>query len=391
MKVKRYVVDSMPVAMQQIRGELGEKAIILNTKEIKTGGFLGIFAKRQFEVIAAVPVHPEAEKRAAKPAPLPIMETKKPAAPVAIKREEVPLERNEDILRELRGVKQMLAGLVAGEKGTERLPAPFMPWVERLREQEVDSQVIQFIIEKLLRGGHETSTSEKIQEAFVAEITRILSEGCLQEPAVAESINFVSFVGPTGVGKTTTIAKLAADQILNYGRFIGLVTTDTYRIAAVEQLKTYANILNVPIEIAFTPEGLRKSVKNLRDRDLIFMDTTGRNYQDQLAIQEIAKYLAEPMIQENYLVLSMTAKYSDTQKIIENFKSIPIDKVILTKRDETSTFGLVLNLAYHYPYPLAYITTGQSVPEDIQKIMPEAMAKLILGVTDHDQGSGPTT
>jgi len=389
MKVKRYVVDSMPVAMQQIRGELGDKAIILNTKEIKTGGFLGIFRKRKFEVIAAVPLHPEAEKRAAKPsAPL---ETKKPVAPAVPRREEMPAERNEDILRELRGVKQMLAGLVAGEKGTDRLPAPFVPYVERLKEQEVDPQVIQFLVEKLLRGGLETSTSEKIQEALVAEMARILSEGCLQEPAVAESINFVSFVGPTGVGKTTTIAKLAADQILNYDRRIGLVTTDTYRIAAVEQLKTYANILNVPIEIAFTPEGLRKSVKNLRDRDLIFMDTTGRNYQDQLAIQEIAKYLAEPMIQENYLVLSMTAKYSDTQKIIENFKSIPIDKVILTKRDETSTYGLALNLTYHYPYPLAYITNGQGVPEDIEKIVPEAMAKLILGVTDHDQGSGSTT
>lgn len=378
MRVKKYVVDSMPSALQKIRLDLGDNAVILNTKEIRTGGFMGIFSKRQIEVVAAVPAEKEIPKI------MPETRKEKPLNPPTVS---PTLEA--EVMKELRGMKEMLAGMMTGDGDKERIPQPLIPWVQRLKEQEVDRQVIQFFIEQLMRSSP-SLIQEEIEKSLLLHLKKLIAEGSLEEPTIDRSVNLVSFVGPTGVGKTTTIAKLASEQVLHHNRRVGLLTTDTYRIAAVEQLKTYANILNIPIETVFSPDALKKAIKNLQDCDLILMDTTGRNYQEQHFIEEIGKYLLEPLVQENYLVLSMTAKYSDITKIVDNFGSVPIDKIIMTKFDETSSYGSLVNLIYHYPYPLAYLTTGQNVPEDIVKVVPERLAKLMLGVAPHDHGSSPT-
>lgn len=193
----------------------------------------------------------------------------------------------------------------------------------------------------------------------------------------------VRFFGPTGVGKTTTIAKLAAEGVLKQKRKVGLITTDTYRIGAVDQLRTYANILNIPLEVVFQPSEMASAMESLRDCDLILVDTAGRNYRKQDYAQELAQYFPSLSGGENYLVLSLTAKNNDMIEILQNFKCIPVEKVIFTKSDETQTYGSILNMVMRYHLSISYLTTGQNVPDDIRVAVPRKVANLILGEDRH--------
>jgi flagellar biosynthesis protein FlhF len=197
----------------------------------------------------------------------------------------------------------------------------------------------------------------------------------------------INVIGPTGVGKTTTIAKLATEQVLKQKRRVAMITTDVYRIAAVEQLKTYAGILNVPIEVVRSAEELKLVLKKLEHYDLIYMDTTGRNYKEIQYRNSINEYLNQSLKSDNYLVLSMTTKFEDMKILLDKFLESSIQKLILTKYDETSSYGSILNIAFHYPYQLAYITNGQSVPEDITTIDAAHLARYLIGEETEDGSS----
>ncbi|WP_304415448.1 hypothetical protein [Brevibacillus aydinogluensis] len=181
------------------------------------------------------------------------------------------------------------------------------------------------------------------------------------------------------MGKTTTIAKLAADSMLKDKRRIGFITADTYRIAAVEQLKTYANILNVPLEVIFSPKEIVQAKERLSGCDLIFVDTAGRNFRNDEYVQGIRELLRHDADCLNFLVLSLTAKYSDIKAIIRNFDDVPVSRVIFTKADETEAYGAMLNVAYETGLPFSYITTGQNVPDDIVAATPALVANMIMG------------
>jgi flagellar biosynthesis protein FlhF len=189
----------------------------------------------------------------------------------------------------------------------------------------------------------------------------------------------VAFVGPTGVGKTTTIAKIAAVELLKNKRKVGLITADTFRIAAVEQLKTYANILQIPVEVVFSTEEVAEAIDKLKDRDLILIDTAGRNYGDTVFVEKLNEFLKASQPDETCLVLSLTTKSADLEHIVANFEGVEIDKFIFTKLDETSSYGALYNLAHRFRKPLAYLTTGQNVPDDIEVATPERIAKLVVG------------
>ncbi|WP_318507775.1 hypothetical protein [Bacillus sp. T3] len=197
----------------------------------------------------------------------------------------------------------------------------------------------------------------------------------------------INIIGPTGVGKTTSIAKLATEQVLKQKRRVAMITTDVYRIAAVEQLKTYAGILNVPIEVVRSAEELKLVLTKLEHYDLIYMDTTGRNYKDAAYRKSISEYLDHPFENDNYLVLSMTTKYEDMEHLLTEFIDSPINKLILTKFDETTSCGSILNIAYKYPYQLVYITNGQSVPEDIIAFDAKLLTRYLLGEEKNNDGS----
>lgn len=430
MRVKRYVVNSMPDALEKIRMELGKDAVILNTKPIRTGGLFGLFSKQQIEVIAAVdakapepaavpagaaPVHPagaaQAYQRTVRPEP-----TRQPdPLPTASRAESVPAGRfasprtapspqevpgapavrrigtdaaqrpvhpdEADIAREIRDMREMFQKLLLKGDGEEHLPQPFAAVRSRLLEQEVEEELVADILARVLKSFPDPAQAgpPEVRRAVAAEIARVLSERSTVPPGIPRTVRYACFFGPTGVGKTTTIAKLAAECVLREKRKVGFITSDTYRIAAVEQLRTYANILNVPLEVVFSPREVEQAMERLAGMDLVLIDTAGRNYRNDEFVKGVKEYLRFGDSFENYLVLSLTSRYSDIKPVVENFSDVPIAKVIFTKSDETGAYGSILNVIHRFGLSLSYITTGQNVPDDVVVATPELVADWILG------------
>jgi flagellar biosynthesis protein FlhF len=415
MQVKKYVVDSMSDALQKIRTDLGKNAIILNTKPIKTGGFLGMFRKKQIEVIAAVDPNetnePERVKKAKTITPIassisqPTLVSKKeendPAAFSAVLQaatlqtrlptqneasdgivSEVKAERKDGtVSQELKEMRSMLWKLVMTDENQAIVPRTFDSLRQRLQSQEVAEDILATIFERTLKElstealQDERKVSQKVKETIIS----LLNEASTEHGPIRETTSFVNIIGPTGVGKTTTLAKLAAEGVLTKQKKVGMMTSDTYRIAAVEQLKTYANILNVPLKVVYSDEELIPTMERLTGCDLIFMDTAGRNYRNKEYVDEINRLLRSPLSNETFLVLSITAKQKDMEAIIQSFENVRIDKVIFTKADETTTYGSILNLVIKHRLALSYFTTGQNVPDDIAVATPEKVAGLLLG------------
>lgn len=189
----------------------------------------------------------------------------------------------------------------------------------------------------------------------------------------------VALVGPTGVGKTTTLAKLAANFRLRDGVKLGLVTVDTYRIAAVEQLKTYAELIELPMNVVATSDEMRRALDEFAGLDLVLIDTAGRSPQDELKIQELQQILQAAHADEVHLVLSLTASAKALVSTAASFQPAGITSLIVTKLDEAQGLGTLFNLARQIAKPISYITTGQDVPDDIEPAHAARLSKLILG------------
>lgn len=192
----------------------------------------------------------------------------------------------------------------------------------------------------------------------------------------------VAFIGPTGVGKTTTIAKIAGNFTVEEKKKVALVTADTYRIAAAEQLRTYANILEAPFRVIYSAEELQKAIVDFKECDYIFLDTAGHSHQNEELRDQVKSLLdsiGELAQKDVFLVLSATTKYKDLLKIAQSYKEITDYQLIFTKLDETSTLGNLLNLKLYTDAPIAYVTCGQNVPDDIEKFNPQKTVKQLLG------------
>ena len=192
---------------------------------------------------------------------------------------------------------------------------------------------------------------------------------------------YLFFIGPTGVGKTTTIAKIASMLKMDQKKKIALMTADTYRIAAVEQLTTYANILDIPLHVVYSPEEVKEAKERLKDYDIVLVDTAGRSYKNREQRDDLERLLnsVPPQEREVFLVLSATTKYYDLLRITENYLQITDYALIFTKLDETSSIGNLLNIHMKTGAPLSYATFGQNVPDDISVIDPQNIAKQLLG------------
>lgn len=377
MKVKRYVVDSLPDAMDQIKVDLGKDAIILHTKKIKIGGFLGLFGKERVEVIAAI--DPEAKKERQEKSQMkfepPIQEQRQ------IQKQNEQQQSEQAVLHEMNELKRLMVNLMIKPEGNQQVyqQKEIMDIYNKLVKQGVEEEIATHIIEDVLVENEGSTKNIDLWAESKKHIIRKLQGKNAKE--IRKDCKIVHFVGPTGVGKTTTIAKLAAEQVLKHNKRIAFITADTYRIAAVEQLKTYAEILNAPIEVVFSAQEIEQAVDKLKhDYDLLFMDTAGRNYHDDMYISELSNMLAKNNDSETYLVLSLTHKYEDMVSILEKFKKIAIDKILFTKSDETLSFGAIMNIVSKFPYGVSYITNGQNVPDDIEIFDEEKIASIILGV-----------
>jgi len=194
-----------------------------------------------------------------------------------------------------------------------------------------------------------------------------------------------ALVGPTGVGKTTTIAKLAANFRLKEKRNVGLITVDTYRIAAVEQLRTYADIIDLPMQVVSSPREMRDAVRRMNHLELVLVDTAGRSPKDDVRIRELRAFLTEAAADEIHLVLSSVANLRTLQQTAERFASVGTTALILTKLDEATGLGNVLPLLASCKMPLSYLTNGQNVPDDIEVADPRRIARQILALEGSDE------
>lgn len=377
MRLKTYTVDNVAEAIPLIKRDLGADALILNTKKVKKGGIFGLFQKDKLEVIAAV------ESKGSELAKTPVADIE--PVPVFSEPQSVPSpsgagNETNDLIAELKSIKQFMMHVIE----EDRLPDILKPLSERLEEQDVKKEVQSEILAKLmvLIDKNPKVTEKEIDEAARTEMIRMIRAN--QKAPALKNPDIVCFIGPTGVGKTTTIAKIAADYMLREDKKVGLITSDTYRIAAVEQLKTYAGILNIPIEVVESFEDLVKAMAKLADCDIVLMDTAGRNYQQKQYIDDLEQLLPDKANVQINLVLSLTSKFEDMKRIIDNFKTIQMDGLILTKKDETSSAGALLNLVYRYSIPVRFIANGQNVPDDLLVATPELMADFVLGENGHD-------
>lgn len=281
-------------------------------------------------------------------------------------------------MEEIKQMKEMLHRLSRQPQWSAPFPEPFALLEERLLEQEVEPDLARLLIIRSVEniGNAKPPDYAEAKERVKAEIRAIVSPGRVE--IVRPESRIVHLVGPTGVGKTTTIAKLAAEQVLKHRRKVGFITSDTYRIAAVEQLRTYANILNVPMEVVFSHHELQRAFRQLADCDIIFMDTAGRNFRNEMYVSELNSLLAGGDDSETCLVLSMTMRYKDMHAIVERFTRFKVDKLLFTKQDETETYGAVLNLLHEFPLKVSYVANGQNVPDDIAPFDVESWLNLLL-------------
>ncbi|MFP7477624.1 flagellar biosynthesis protein FlhF [Terribacillus saccharophilus] len=364
MKMKKYIAATMPEAMIQIRRELGKDAVILRTKELKSGGFLGLFKKKRIEVIAALDQQDTASSKRTGP---------KPSISPAVSPEKKEANTGgADFTAEIDALKKELRSALSSQ--TRHYALPLQGLYDRLLHNEVHPQIASGLMERVL----EDSASKEVEQALLETLVKRFEK--VQQPTKFEK-KFIHLVGPTGVGKTTTIAKLAAKSALVDKKRVAFITTDTYRIAAIDQLRTYAKILEAPLEVAYSLEDYQAAREKLADYDLVFIDTAGRNFKDSAYVKELERTLDLQHEAETYLTLAITTRASDLSEIYEQFAHLPIKQFIFTKLDEASRYGGILNLIQQAHIGVAYLTHGQDVPDDIIAPSASYLAKRVMEAT----------
>lgn len=372
MNIKRYVATTEKEAMDMVKSDLGLDAVIMNIRKTEPKGLFKFFRKPEVEVLAALDDgHKEKEVsqpvKLAQQAPDSNIEKKDIAAI------ESKLERLETLL-EQSGTAMVQNQEVSHE---DQNPSKYKnEIVELVYQHLIESEIDEEVATNLMKGIDSKDINEVVASVY-KRLVKILDKA---SPVVWEGQQkVVFFVGTTGVGKTTSIAKIAANLIIAENRSVGLITTDTYRIAAVEQLKTYGKILDVPVKVAYTPTELRQAIESYSDKDLILIDSAGCSQKNEDQFRDTVQMLAEVPESEMYLVLSLTTKYKDMCEILEKYSPYKSVKLVFSKLDETNTIGNIINIKCKYSAKLSYITTGQNVPEDIEIVAPSEIAKRLLG------------
>ncbi|WP_406687261.1 flagellar biosynthesis protein FlhF [Rossellomorea vietnamensis] len=385
MKVKKYTAPSMNEAMKKVRAELGEDAVILNSKVSYTGGFIGLFKKKMIQVIAAIDPEVENEK-------LEISRVKTKQASTGVNQPPLEREQNDSnrlVETELKELKQMISSMNS-RNYFEKFSDDVKEVLLHLKNQDVsDATLFQ-----LGDAMEESSKSESIHtvnkdEWAHKEVKRFFYKYLkeLTFGGISYNRKYINVIGPTGVGKTTTLAKMAAEAVIEKRMKIAFITTDTYRIAAIEQLKTYAGLLNVPVEVVYKMEDFKKAIEKFVDYDHVFIDTAGRNFREKKYVEDLQKIIDFDHHMETYLVLSLTSKERDMREIISQFSSIDIDRFIFTKSDETSSYGSMINMMSEAKIGAAYVTNGQDVPEDITEVKEDEIVSMLMKGFSYERSS----
>lgn len=411
MIIKKFNAQTEKEAMLMAKEELGPDAIVMNVKTIKPRGIFALFKKSKVELTAAIDDNMAEKKVDFNKLAEKINEDKssnfvKGFATSNDYSEEAQNAIEEKINNIARLLEQQMT-INKEETGLKSVEDAYVKAVESIKvdettdnkqkeEKTIDNKVVELVKEQLVDNEVLEKHADSIIQEFASEsgnvpIDNILSKVYqkivlkLGEIKLLESgeakPKIVFFVGNTGVGKTTTMAKLASKYMLDEKKNIAMISVDTYRIAAIEQIKTYANILSVPMEVVYSPEEMKNAVEKHKACDFIFVDTAGRSHRNEdqkKDLQEIIDSVSD-YEKEVYLVVSATVKYNDLKSISKTYEDMFPYKLIFTKLDETKGWGNILNLKLDTGKDLSYVTWGQNVPDDIGAVNPQIIAKKLLG------------
>lgn len=399
MIIKKFTGKTEEEAVEAARKELGSGIVIMNVRSVKKKGIAGIFGARQTEVTVAL------EEEREEPRPV-----RKETAPVAVSDNSRNIEKKLDSLETLLVNRLQQDEAARSEKPAEREEEKSEEKDGRTEKSEKADEKPKEAGEtteqdRFLRLLYNTMLENEVDEKYANQIledvdkTRkpnlpfdyllanvyqkmILKFGKTESILPAKNgPRVVIFMGPTGVGKTTTIAKIASNFCIGEQKKVALLTADTYRIAAAEQLRTYANILEVPFRVIYSEEEAQAAVKDFHDFDYIFIDTAGHSHQNTELLDNMKKLLqavSEVGECQAFLVLSATTKYRDLQRIAASYKEVGEYQFIFTKLDETATLGNLLNLRLYADAGITFVTCGQNVPDDIEPFNPQKTVKQLL-------------
>ena len=336
MKIKKYTGDTVQEAMENCKNDLGNSGVILNTRTIREPGILGFFKKNKIEITAAYEED--------------------------VKNNEL-LEVKEDIM----DLKNIISEIYVNTNKRDELPESIKKFHRILVKNGVEYNIALKLLKSISKDG---KLEDKNEEDVLALLKDNLREiiGKNNPIEVGEKRKSVFFIGPTGVGKTTTLAKIASSLVMEQKYDIGLITSDTYRVGAVDQLKIYSDILELPLEIAYNNIDLNKSFEKFKEKDIVLIDTAGRNYNDEEHIQQMKDILKVKGDNDIFLLISATLDIKLLEKLASIYNFLGNYKIIVTKVDEANDLGSIFNIKYLFDKEIPYYTTGQNVPEDISLI-----------------------
>lgn len=425
MIIKKFTGKTELEAIDAAKKELGAGVVVMNVRQLKKKGIFSLFSSSQVEVTVALeeegerptpkaPTMTALEQLAQKQKeinekkqkevvePVPVVRAEKPAPKPEIIFEPVVEEHKESSIidksnnaleEKLDSIETLIKKKLENEDNKDKQKVEVvsdeesdqMKLTKLLYNMMIDNEVHEKYANQIIEEAEKTNKPNMPVDYFLTNIYQkmILKFG---QPAVitpaGKGPKVVYFVGPTGVGKTTTIAKIASKFCLEEKKKVALLTSDTYRIAAAEQLRTYANILEIPCKIIYSPLEIEEAYVEYNDYDFIFVDTAGHSHHNEEQKNNtnvVIHALDDKAEADVYLVLSATTKYKDLISIADTYKAMTDFKLIFTKLDETTSFGNMLNLKLYTGAELSYVTYGQNVPEDIDRFDPQATVKRILG------------
>jgi len=453
MRVKRFRASTMREALQMVKEELGDDAVILKSQNLERSGFFDLMKKEKVEVVAAVDV---AEDKVYKHS---INERRKPMGNLSYFKtadkqnstasgtagteqkkqshsfsdllnadlksnprnnrsgsaqfksfdgnlqsrairsrtdvsgaavntskpfsEEVILNMQEE-LKELRSLVKSVTGKSSlindlSIREFADMPSTYAEQVMRLIEKGVEKHIAKMVVERAASSisVDNVHNSRKLISAIRKTMGAMIKTA---GPITCKKgkTKIIALVGPTGVGKTTTLAKLAANSKFIFNKKVALISADTYRMSAIEHLNTFAGIAHLPLSAVYSPDELKASLKAQQDKDLIFIDTAGRSPRDKKYIMELKEFMDCAQPDEIHLVIPANITYMDLLEAIRRFGVLDVNRVIITKTDETVSIGSILNISTEIDNPVSYITNGQTIPDDIELAKGDRLARLIL-------------
>lgn len=409
MTINKFQGKTEAEAVEKAKKEMGDAIVVMNVKEIKPKGLFSVFKSSTFEVTVALEEKEQPANRYATAqisrrghesinyaADEKIEIPREPAGTYQSKRELEHKNENRGLEQKIENLQNLIQQNLAPETVEEKIPVrteerPKNAQSEMFRcmkliyevllENDVNERYVNLIMDDVERSLRSTAGMDIVlSNVYQKMILKFGQPGKIE--LVSGQPKVVFFIGPTGVGKTTTIAKIASRYKVDMGKKVAFLTVDTYRIAAAEQLKTYANILDAPLTIVYSPEEINGAIEQVKDYDLILIDTAGfshKNEEQRKLIKELLDHVDSAYEKEIFLVLSATTKYKDLTQIADIYHKIADYKLLFTKLDETTTYGNLLNIRMYSGAEMSYVTTGQNVPDDIEVFNTQKIVKQLLG------------